>query len=133
MEMINQLVSIIHVIRIDRDGYGLKGTQSGLFQTDDSGETWQTAGIDRPVTALLQSQGKILAGGAGAIYLSEDQGVTWQSPQALHPPRLCPGLPVRGSFPRFNARRRCSRFRGWLVVAWPLISVYLTGMYCLSR
>ena len=92
MQMIHQIENMVHVIRIDRHGYGLKGTQSGLLQTDDFGETWQTTRIVRPVTTLLQLQGKILVGSAGAIYLSEDQGISWQSPQAFHPSTIVSGF-----------------------------------------
>ena len=59
---------------------------SGLYRSDDAGETWQAAGAGLPnggVVALAfdprQPQRLYAVTPAGALYLSEDGATSWQA------------------------------------------------------
>jgi photosystem II stability/assembly factor-like uncharacterized protein len=93
---------------VARDGRCYAARQSGLYLSDDAGETWrpalgQTAGATPTVTcvAFAPSEGEqrvVFAGALGGVMRSRDRGQTWRVAVLPSPPPLVSCLVVSPAF-----------------------------------
>ena len=71
----------ISSIVIDRDGYFLSATSSGIYRSKDKGNKWLRVGygkLDEPIQFLsVNSKGDIFAGSINGVVRSLDNGVNW--------------------------------------------------------
>ena len=86
------------------DGAYFAGRSSGLYRSDDGGQTWQNAygslDIDLPLaTMALAAQGRhLFAGVKGGVLRSSDNGHTWFIAGLPNPPPLVVALALSPNF-----------------------------------
>jgi len=59
------------------------GTQNGLFRSEDSGSSWQSANLQHSIVSLIENENNLLAGSGEGLFRSTDYGFEWKQTSFL--------------------------------------------------
>lgn len=100
---------IVYMLLPTPDGGWLMARQSGLFRSDNHGQTWHpmfvTLGLDVPLAAVAAAVSPnyaadrtVIAGVYGGVMLSRDGGESWQGTLFPQPPSMTASILVSPDF-----------------------------------